>query len=243
MDYLAIIAAEGSRISHIARKGHLDARVPYMAGWRMGDVVAHLGGVHRWAEDIVRRRHFGGEGHRSRRGTETGDALISWFDEGLEALVATLAEVDPAETCSNFSPGSPATVGFWRRRQAHETTMHRWDVEAAVGVHDPIDAQFATDGIDELFHTFTRTRGKQILEAPIRIVTTDTEASWTLAPMSKPGRVDLVDEPTETAASLEGEAKTLLLALWKRVSLQEADVEIGGQREMVRDFVAGPISP
>lgn len=241
MDYLTVLAAEGKRIDRIARQGPLDARVPHLTRWRMGDVVAHLGGVHRWAESIVRRRHFDGDGHR--KGTETGAALIAWFDEGLEALVATLAEADPTEKCSNFSPGSPSTVGFWRRRQAHETTIHRWDVEAAVGDHEPIEAGFATDGIDELFHTFIRTRGKQVLDARIRIATSDTGASWLLAPVHKPGRVDLVDDSGEAIATLSGPAERVLLALWKRLPLDEAQLEIEGSEETVRRFVAGPITP
>lgn len=241
MDYLAVIAAEGSRISHIARQGPLDARVPYLSRWRMGDVVAHLGGVHRWAENIVRQRHFDGQGHR--RGTETGDALITWFEEGLEALVTTLAEADPDDRCTNFSPGSSSTVGFWHRRQAHETTIHRWDVEATVGDHAPIEAGFATDGIDELLHVFTRSRGKQELEGPIRVSTIDTEASWVVAPAEKPGRVEVVTEPVEATATMSGQAEHLLLALWKRQSLDEAQVDLAGSEETVRKFVAGPVTP
>jgi uncharacterized protein (TIGR03083 family) len=207
----------------------------------MGDVVAHLGGVHRWAASIVAERTYDGRGHR--RGEATGDGLLRWFDEGVELLVSTLKTADPDEECGNFSPGSPNTVQFWRRRQAHETSMHRWDVESAVERRSPIDAEFATDGIDELFHTFTRTRGKQVLAGPIRIVTTDSGAAWSLGPTSKPGRVDLVPDGADAVASLAGPAENLLLALWKRITLDEADVAIDGAEDAVRQFVAGPISP
>lgn len=240
-NYIDLVASEGARVSRVARKGPLHAPVPHIGDWTMSDVVAHLGGVHRWAERIVAERRHTGE--RSQPGTDTGTALIDWFDEGLDRLVKTLSAVHPAEEVGRTRSGRPITAGYWQRRQAHETTMHRWDAETAAGEHEPIDAEFATDGIDELFRIFTRNRGKQVLDAPIRISTTDTETSWILGPTSKPGRVDLVDEPAGAAASLEGPAETLLLALWKRIPLDDADVEIGGRREVVRDFVTGPISP
>ncbi|MGH8912600.1 MAG: maleylpyruvate isomerase family mycothiol-dependent enzyme [Acidimicrobiia bacterium] len=242
MDYLVVIAAESARISQLARIGPLDARVPHMKRWRLGDVVAHLGGVHRWAADIVTARRWDGEGHR--RGQDEGDALIGWFDEGAERLVSTLAAAEPAGKCDNFSPGSPQTVGFWLRRQAHETTMHRWDAEAAVGSITPIDAGFASDGIDELFHTFTRTRGKQVLDAPLRITCTDTQATWTLVPVTKPGRVDLVpDQGTKPAGGIAGTAENLLLALWKRLPLEDSGLTLSGRHQLVADFIAGPVSP
>lgn len=240
-DYTDVIAFEGARVSRVAQQGPIDASVPHIAGWTLSDVVAHLGGVHRWAERIVAERQHTGE--RSQPGTDTGAALIDWFDEGLDRLVTTLSAVDPAEEVGRSRSGRPVTAGYWQRRQAHETTMHRWDAETAAGEHEPIDAEFATDGIDELFRIFTRNRDKQVLDAPIRVFTTDTETSWILGPVSEPGRVDLMDEPAGAVASLEGPAETLLLALWKRISLDDADAEIGGRRATVREFVAGPISP
>lgn len=241
MDYLTVLAAEGERIVSLARRGPLAARVPYMAEWTMEDVVAHLGGVHRWAAQIVAARHFDGSRHQP--GTAVGPPLVDWFAEGVAELVNTLEQADVDDACGYFSNGSPATVGFWCRRQAHETTIHRWDVEASIGEHLPIDAQMATDGIDELFHTFTRTRGEQRLDAPIRVSTTDTGASWALAPADQPGRVDLTPEPGPVAAKIEGQAEQVLLALWKRVTLDGDRLELTGSVQTVRDFVAGPITP
>ncbi|HEX2153361.1 MAG TPA: hypothetical protein VHL52_05225 [Acidimicrobiia bacterium] len=44
--------------------------------------------------------------------------------------------------------------------------MHRWDVESSVGQRSAIDADFATDGIDGLFHTFTRMRESRFSPVP-----------------------------------------------------------------------------
>jgi uncharacterized protein (TIGR03083 family) len=167
-----------------------------------------------------------------RRGRDHGDALIAWFEDGVDHLATVLAGTDLDAPCPNFSPGSANVVAFWARRQAHETTMHRWDVEAANGAFSPIDAPFATDGIDELFTTFTRSRGRQDLAVPMRITTTDTNASWGLAPANAPGRIEVLPAPppdTEVAATLSGPAEQVLLALWKRLDLATADVTISGR--------------
>jgi uncharacterized protein (TIGR03083 family) len=42
------------------------------------------------------------------------------------------------------------TVGFWYRRMAQETAVHRVDVELAHEVATPVDAELATDGVDEV---------------------------------------------------------------------------------------------
>jgi hypothetical protein len=42
------------------------------------------------------------------------------------------------------------TVGFWARRMALETVVHRVDAEQARGAVAPVDAALATDGIDEI---------------------------------------------------------------------------------------------
>lgn len=243
--YVGIIEKEGARVSDVARSGPLDGRVPHMRRWKMADVVAHLGGVHRWAAEIVSTGEFFTVSRR--RGEEQGDALIAWFDEGVAHLTSVLGAADPDARCPNFSPGSPDTNAFWSRRQAHETTMHRWDTESAAGKISPIDPVFATDGIDELFSTFTRSRGKQVLPSPVAITCVDTGASWTAFPADKPGRVDFArdrDQPAKKpVATIAGDAENLLLALWKRVPVGRAGLKVTGRTAVAEAFLAGPLSP
>ena len=43
------------------------------------------------------------------------------------------------------------TAGFWRRRMAHQTAIHRVDVQGGAGLPiSPVDEAFAIDGIDEV---------------------------------------------------------------------------------------------
>jgi uncharacterized protein (TIGR03083 family) len=238
------VASEGARVSEVAHIGPMDARVPHMRRWKLTDVVAHLGGVHRWAAEIVSTRSMS---VGRRRGRERGDALIAWFDEGVERLASVLAEADLDEPCPNFSPGSPNTIAFWARRQAHETTMHRWDAESAVGQITAIEPMFATDGIDELFDTFTRTRGRQVLAGPIVFACADTGATWTMFPAEKRGRIDFERDTVKrvgaSVATVSGSAENLLLALWHRRTIAEADLTLTGPTAVAEAFIAGPVSP
>lgn len=241
--YLDTIATEAARVVEVARIGPMDARVPHMRRWRLSDVVAHLGGVHRWAAEVVQLRSMS---VGRRRGRDDGDALIAWFAEGAAQLTATLGDLDLDEPCPNFSPGTATTVLFWARRQAHETAMHRWDVEAAIGQTTGFAPAFAVDGIDELFHAFTRSRGGQVLTAPVGVTATDVSATWLLTPADKEGRVDVARTdavPDDARATIDGAAEAVLLALWHRRSLDESDVHLTGDRDIAEAFLAGPTSP
>src|SRR5258706_8497819 len=74
-------------------------------------------------------------------------ARPSWVREGAEHLAATLESHSPDDVCWTWAP--PANVGFWRRRQAHETAMHRVDAQLASGAAEPIEPALAADAIDE----------------------------------------------------------------------------------------------
>ena len=230
-----MIAAEGARISHVARHGDLAAPVSHLGRWKVRDVVAHLGGVHRWAARIVAASSMDGPGFQKSKldGTE----LLDWFDDGVTALVDVLRATGPDEPCPNFNPGSPELVRFWLRRQLHETTIHRWDVEAAAGAPAPIPVDVATDGIDEYLDVFVRTRGKQTLSAPLRLAATEADRSWTVTPAAKQGRVDVdTTGEVDAASAIEAPAAELLLLLWGRLSFAEAGLAVTGDEGVARSL-------
>ena len=231
------VRVEAGRISAVARDVDLATPVPWLGRWKIRDVVAHLGGVHRWADRVVAQQSMDGPGFR--KSTLDGDALLDWFDDGADALVRTLSAVDPSEPCPNFNPGSEKTVGWWVRRQLHETTVHRWDVERAVVEPTPIDPAVAGDGVDEFLDTFVRTRGKQQASAPLLLASTDPARSWTITLASKPGRVDVARGAGEAGTTLSGPAASLLLVLWGRLELDASDLTIEGDPAAALDFLAG----
>jgi uncharacterized protein (TIGR03083 family) len=231
----ARVAAEAARISELARLGDLTTPAPWLGRWRVRDVVAHLGGVHRWATRIVETRSMDGPGFTKSK--LDGIALCDWFDEGAAALAANLAEVDPDEACPNFNPGSARTMAFWLRRQTHETTVHRWDVEQALGAVTPIEEDVAVDGIDEYLDIWVRSRGKHTLAAPLTIRASEVAWAWTLMPDDRPGRVqvEVSTTPTTATSAVSADPGHLLLWLWGRSPLPDSAV-IDGDPTVVASF-------
>lgn len=149
-DHLAVIRREGAALA--ATLGHdLDLTVdaPSCPGWTLGDLALHCGQVHRWATAVVRAK--------------TPDEPLAfyaprpevvdhqWFEEGVAELAAALEEAGPEAPAWNFMGVQPRQARFWFRRQAHETSVHRWDAELArTGGASPVEVELAVDGIDEL---------------------------------------------------------------------------------------------
>jgi uncharacterized protein (TIGR03083 family) len=145
--YLEVIRREGDLLLNAAAD-NLGATVPSCRGWTVRDLLGHVGVVHREKEQIVRERiidTFPGD-----EVPPTQDAgLVDWYRDGLSSLIATLAAADPATTVFTWY-SADQTVGFWYRRMAHETAIHRADAEAACGPISPLDPEVAADGLDEV---------------------------------------------------------------------------------------------
>ncbi len=234
----AIVSDEAARISDLIRSHDLSTKVPGLGRWKVRDVAAHLGGVHRWATRIVTSRSMDGPGFIKSK--LDGVDLCDWFDEGVEPLVAALAANPLDDPCPNFNPGSPKTVQFWVRRQIHETTIHRWDIERAFDLTTPIPPEVAVDGIDEFLDVFVRTRGKQQLRAPLVLATTKPAMTWTLTPADRVGRVDVASgRSAGVEAEIGGSPEDILLLLWRRRPLA-GDLEVRGDVDVAASLVARP---
>jgi uncharacterized protein (TIGR03083 family) len=204
-------------ITALTRGIDLAQPVDHLGRWKVRDVVAHLGGVHRWADRIVQKRSMQGPGFTKSK--LDGNALCDWFAEGAASLLATLESSDPESACPNFNPGSQADVAWWIRRQAHETAVHRWDIERSLGTPTKMTPALAADGVDEFLDVFVRTRGKQTLTSPLVLHTNRPKRAWTLTPAEKPGRIDIatgVRVEAGLATEVTGSPEALLLALWGR---------------------------
>jgi uncharacterized protein (TIGR03083 family) len=147
--YLTVLETEGLRLADAAA-GSLEAPVPSCPGWRVADLVAHVGVVHRHKERIVHGLWRDNPGIEGLEPPEGDAELLSWYIEGLDLLADTLRCADPdAPAWSWHEPDQ--TTGFWFRRMAHETTVHRVDAELGAGLdRSGVDAELAVDGLDEV---------------------------------------------------------------------------------------------
>lgn len=216
--FLEVLDKEGQLLADAAERAGTDAPVPTCPAWLTRDLVGHTGVVHRWAAAFVADgcttpRPMGG--HPGLDGPE----LVAWYRDGHRRLVDTLAGAAPDVECFTFLPGPPSALAFWARRQAHETTVHRFDAESARGgTPSPITTDFAVDGLDELlrgFHARPRSRVRTGVPRVLRVRATDADAVWTVRLSPEPP-VTTRDASGDAECELAGPADQLYLALWNR---------------------------
>ncbi len=179
IDFLAHVRADADRIAAVAEMG-VEAPVPSCPGWNVRDLLAHTGVVYAHKTTIVR------DGWVEEQ-PEPIEAPISgeleWFRRTADEMLNVLAAADPATRVATWH-APDQSVGFWRRRMAHESVIHRLDAELAHGVVTPVDAALGADGIDEILVVMLTgapdwadsSRGDQI----IVIRETDTDRMWRL---------------------------------------------------------------
>ncbi|WKE73115.1 maleylpyruvate isomerase family mycothiol-dependent enzyme [Streptomyces sp. WP-1] len=234
VDFLHALDREGQLLAAAAERAGTDAKVPTCPEWQVRDLLRHIGAVHRWATGFIAEGHTGprpiGEAPDL-----AGAELVAWYRDSHRLLVDTLAAAPADLECWTFFPLSGRSpLDFWKRRQAHETTVHRYDAEAARGgAPSPIAADLAADGIDELlrgFHARSRSGVRTTEPKALRVRATDAgpDAVWTvqLGPDGPP--VTSGQTAGDADAELFGPADQLYLALWNRAPVPE----VSGDRSL-----------
>lgn len=216
--YADSVLADAERFAAAIRTGPIDAAVAGCPGWTLIDLTAHMGYIHRWARHAALHAERATDTGGFRPPADAGpDELATYLLDGATALVDVLRGLDPAApTWHPFSVERVAAV--WPRRQAHETAIHRWDAEHAVGPTTPIDPALASDGIDEFFEvTHPRAVTREAATPPVgslHVHCTDTHGEW-LAVHDADG-YRFTREHAKGDAALRGPAEQILLALYHR---------------------------
>jgi uncharacterized protein (TIGR03083 family) len=250
--HIARLRAEGELLASTAERAGFDAPVPACPGWRVRDLLKHLGYVHRWAAGYVREQHARWVDRASEaeilRGGPGDEALAGWFRDGHAALVRALEAADPRMTCWTFLE-APSPLAFWARRQAHETAIHRVDVQqaaagAGAAAEPAFTPQFAADGVDELIMGFLGRDAKRgSWDGPPGTLTlhaddgADGSAQWRV--LSEPGGLAVARENGAADCDVTGPAAGLYLLLWNRRDASGLDVRgdassLAGFREHLR---------
>jgi uncharacterized protein (TIGR03083 family) len=212
--YVAAFEREGRLLASSAT-GHLDAPVAACPGWVVADVVGHLGRVYRSIAEILRDRLVDPPTSRIPK-PPVGAAVIEFFDEGFDELVAALRATPPDTPVYTWSPDGVA--GFYHRRVTHETGVHRFDVQTAVGQVDAFDSDLAADGVDELYGVVLPF-GLARIDAPrptgsLHLHRTDGPGEWTLELVD--GSLCLSHGHTKGTAAVRGPASDLFVFAWNR---------------------------
>jgi uncharacterized protein (TIGR03083 family) len=232
---LEVIGIEGELLLSTAASAMPSAAqavVPGCPDSTLEETLRHVGSVHRVARLWVRD---GRRPERWQRSPSDGD-LVGFVRTGLDELLTELEGHDPAEPCDTWWPADP-THGFWRRRMAHETTVHRVDIEAAAGgpVH-AVESEVALDGIDEvLFLWFGHRLGELGLSSPSQGVVALSAADRRWLAIFEPGRsvARRVEETDAQTADAMVSGQPMEVYLWSWGRLPDQSVRISGDQEAV----------
>jgi uncharacterized protein (TIGR03083 family) len=222
--YLAHVTEQADALRAAAEQAGPDAPVPTCPKWTVRDLVTHIATVHNWVCTVV---HLPPESERPAfpQAPENWTDLLDWWDNGRATMIAELAAADPAKPVWTFFPGL-GSIGWWARRQAHETSIHRLDAEHAAHEKVPtllFDSALAADGIDEVLGTMSvhRARAKRpevTVEGTLLVHAADAGRAWLLRAQGGVVEVGPADAATHADMNLVGTADAVYRAVWKRPS-------------------------
>jgi uncharacterized protein (TIGR03083 family) len=235
---LDVLGLEGELLAESAHAAATDAPVLTCPGTTLGQTVRHVGSVYRlvisWLAEGARPAGW-------RRDPLPGQADGEFQLESLRILLAHLAAHPPEEYASSWWP-EDSTYGFWRRRMAHETVIHRVDVQEAAGTAPTaIPEDIAVDGVDEVlmlwFGQRLSTLGLSGTKAGTVAVRTGGRA-WIAR--AGPGETSAwrcsASEAAEADATVSGDPMTVYLWLWGRAQL--TTVGFGGEYDLAAQLWA-----
>lgn len=202
-DWLGLLRTQTERFAAVVEQGDLDATIAFCPGWSLRDLVDHLGGVHQWAANAV---VTGDPVFEPEPAGADRAAPVEWYRRHAAYLIDVLANRPADSPAWTLDEGNP-TVGFWRRRQVHETAIHTWDAATSCGEPHVIEPGLAWDGVEEvvdvLYPRQVRLGRVAPLAGAVRLVATDLPKTLTI------GSGDAIE--------IRHKAEVLLRLLWHRV--------------------------
>lgn len=206
----------------------LSVDVPNCPGWSVENVVTHL------AFGLGLGYPFG-----LRAPPDAAEAdvwrLVPWpaeipagldaidaFSEHMNNCLEVFAETDPDTPCWTYA--GPGVAGFWFRRAAIETTLHRMDVAEALGRIEELAEDRTIDAISETVD-FALPFAGQISGTPegaVAIRVLDTPHDWTMG-------------AGQQKAAITGDGIAILNALWGRGTER---VAVSGDRAVAGSWLS-----
>ncbi|MEU9885243.1 maleylpyruvate isomerase N-terminal domain-containing protein [Sphaerisporangium sp. NPDC051011] len=223
------------------------ARVPSCPDWSAADLADHVAKVYLHKAESIRLGAFPEEWPP---GVLDDDPVTS-LAKTHAVLIGQFSAHSPEDRAATWHEPDQ-TVGFWIRRMAQETVIHRVDAELTAGRPvSPIPDDLALDGIDEVLKLFLGYGSTRWLddfgtlldepdERPLSVAT--SHHAWTLKAVpgegALPGRVHVEDAKTgfDGDALVSGDAGPLLLWLWNRGD--DASVRLSGDPALLKQFHA-----
>jgi uncharacterized protein (TIGR03083 family) len=214
-DALDAIAAESRQLSGVVASADLDARVPTTPKWSLRDLAHHVGTVQWYWSANVRAKNPDERSGGSLTPLPPDSDLLAWLGWCTYSLLSAFREAGPDSPCWAWWDSSiPHTAGAVARHQAQEAAVHRWDAEGSVGSSAPLPPGLATDGVPEFIDIMV---GPDVaaLRGAVTLHAVDTGGSWRVGP----------DSAGASTAELNATASDLVLMLYRRLPVPDADVD------------------
>jgi uncharacterized protein (TIGR03083 family) len=231
-EYLEAVDAQSDRLVQAAERAGLDAPVPSCPEWDVAELLGHMGRVYGWARACV-------EANQLVSPTELAappppGERAAWVRDQAARIVGALDRPadDPAWT---WAPSGQ--VGFWQRRQAHETVVHRVDAELAAGAPTPVPDRLAVDGIDEFLELLPNRFGVPPIAGhgeTMHLHCTDQDGEW-LARLTDQG-LEVERTHAKGDVAVRGAASDLFLVMTGRLAPER--VEVLGDRAVLDGFLS-----
>jgi uncharacterized protein (TIGR03083 family) len=243
MDAITIIRTEAQRFADVLAATAPDARCPTCPEWSASDLLWHLVVVHQfWASVLawdVRTDVDVAviEQAAPSRPDNTAD-LLALREQATTALLEQLDRLDDSEPRWSWWPPDQ-TVGFTRRMQIHEATMHRVDAEltAAVPV-TPIGPDVAAGAVDhavDVMWGWLPAGATYQAGAVVEFVAADVDRQWLVEVGRSTGGPRAVRASAgEPSATVRAPVGDLALWAWTRGGV----VEVSGDAESVAALIA-----
>lgn len=205
------------------------ARIEHCPEWDMEGLVKHVVGVWAFMTAQVEAADPDAMARPERDGSSPA--------ERLDRLVAVLSDAEPTSPCWNWCPPEARNAAWVVRRMAHETAVHRWDAENAVGEAAPIDGELARDGVDEILDVAWRFHmAGPVSDYPsstLHLHRTDGEGEWLLS--SGDGGLVVAHEHAKGDVAARGTASDLALLVWGR---RQPGIEVFGDEADLAAWLA-----
>jgi uncharacterized protein (TIGR03083 family) len=214
-DAVDAIAAESRRLSGVVASADLDARVPTTPKWSLRDLAHHVGTVQWYWSENVRARNADERSGGSLTPLPPDSDLLAWLGWCTYSLLSALRAAGPdSPSWAWWDSPTPRTAGAVARHQAQEAAVHRWDAEGSVGSSMPLPSELAADGVPEFIEVMV---GSDVvaLRGAVHLHAVDTGETWRVGP----------DETSGGTAELNATASDLVLMLYRRLPVPDADVD------------------
>lgn len=216
--YYAELEAQTAALAEAVRGADPSTKVPTCPEWTVVDLVEHVGRGQRWAATMVETRTV--VPVRQTAVQAPADAA-GWLRAGARRLADAVREAGPGTAVWSWSPDR--TAGFWLRKIAHDTLVHRWDADLTVGRDPEAAPELAADCVSDLLDAIAALSGDH--EDPVfaglrgtgeslHFHATDTAGEWLVR--RTPSAVEWEPGHGRAGVAVRGRAVDLALLLNRR---------------------------